>query len=153
MRLLCDEMLGRLARWLRAAGHDAELVARGTDDRDVMAVAVADDRLLLTRDRGFLERKAATGRVIVLESDTLPGQARELRQRIGVDWLHAPFTRCVVDNTPLHAANAGQRAAAPHPVGKSGTPVTACPTCRRIYWVGDHHRRMRARLERWATST
>ena len=33
MKLLCDEMLKGLARWLRAAGHDTELAEDGTSDR------------------------------------------------------------------------------------------------------------------------
>ncbi|RFA27009.1 hypothetical protein CAI21_15770 [Alkalilimnicola ehrlichii] len=34
-RLLCDEMLLRLARWLRAAGYDTALAVSGMQDRAV----------------------------------------------------------------------------------------------------------------------
>lgn len=33
MNWFCDEMLGRLARLLRAAGHDTALAPAGTADR------------------------------------------------------------------------------------------------------------------------
>ena len=39
MRLLCDEMLAGLSRWLRAAGHDSLLVNAGANDAAVLATA------------------------------------------------------------------------------------------------------------------
>jgi len=39
MRLLCDEMLAGLSRWLRAAGHDSLLVNAGANDATVLAAA------------------------------------------------------------------------------------------------------------------
>ncbi len=152
MRLLCDEMLGRLARWLRAAGHDTRLATPGQDDRAVLWTAIAEDRLLLSRDRGFAERKAATGRLLLLESSAVPEQARELRRRLGLDWLAAPFTRCVVDNAHLRPASSAERARLPGGARRIGGPYFACPACGRLYWAGDHHARMRARLEDWAGS-
>ena len=59
MRFLCDAMLGGLAKWLRAAGYDAYYAREGTDvsDRSLTAKALAERRVLLTSDGGFLERK------------------------------------------------------------------------------------------------
>jgi hypothetical protein len=54
-RLLCDEMLGGLARWLRAAGHDAEL-ERGRDDGELCDRARREGRLLLSSDQGVFDR-------------------------------------------------------------------------------------------------
>lgn len=44
--LLADHMLTRLGRWLRAAGYDCAFPADGASDREVLAQAVAEDRLL-----------------------------------------------------------------------------------------------------------
>ncbi|WP_343081047.1 Mut7-C RNAse domain-containing protein [Ostreiculturibacter nitratireducens] len=146
---LCDAMLGRLARWLRAAGHDALLADEESDDAKLLNVAANERRLLLTRDRRMAERNAARGRILVLRAETTEGQARELKRELGIDWLHAPFSRCVVDNTPLRPATEKETAALPAKVRTLGGPVRACPTCGRVYWTGDHHRRMRERLEDW----
>ena len=58
-RFLCDAILGGLAKWLRAAGHDAYFAREGTDisDAHLVRVAIVEGRVLLTSDRGFLERK------------------------------------------------------------------------------------------------
>jgi len=55
MRLLCDEMLGSLARWLRLLGVDVAYV-QGVHD-DVLAQQARDeDRVLVTRDAALAAR-------------------------------------------------------------------------------------------------
>lgn len=150
MRFLCDAMLGRLARWLRAAGHDVRLADGAEEDRDLLTIAAEDGRILLTRDRRLAERNAARGRVFVLDSEALAEQVHALKRGLGVDWLEAPFSRCVVDNTPLRVASPQETATLPGKVRDLGGAVFVCPTCGRLYWAGDHHRHMRDRLEDWA---
>src|SRR5215204_7337525 len=75
VRFLCDAMLGRLAKWLRAAGYDAYYAREGTDvsDRTLTAKALEERRVLLTSDGGFLERKPVRdGRVGFLRVPHLP---------------------------------------------------------------------------------
>src|SRR5437660_4124162 len=50
----CDAMLGGLARWLRAAGYDASWQA-GIDDRDLVRLARAEGRTLLSSDTHVFE--------------------------------------------------------------------------------------------------
>lgn len=142
-------MLGRLARWLRAAGHDTRLADDAAQDRQLLETAARENRILLTLDRGLAGRRAGKGRALLLHSERIEAQARELRRRLGVDWLHAPFSRCVVDNTPLRPASAEEVAVLPRKVRDIGGAVAKCPLCHRLYWAGDHHRRMRERLKRW----
>lgn len=60
MRFLVDECTGpTVAAWLRERGHDAASIfdeARGADDATVLARAVAENRVLITADKGFGER-------------------------------------------------------------------------------------------------
>ncbi|MDX6381183.1 MAG: uncharacterized protein QOI57_2207, partial [Rubrobacteraceae bacterium] len=58
MKFLCDAMLGGLAKWLRAAGYDTYYARDGTDisDGSLVRMALEEGRVLLTSDRGFLER-------------------------------------------------------------------------------------------------
>ena len=109
MRLLCDEMLARLGRWLRAAGYDTTIAEPGAADRALLDAAIAERRVLLTRDRAVANRIGAAGHVLVLTTDGIDATARELRDRLGIDWLRAPFTRCVVDNTQLQPCDVEQR--------------------------------------------
>lgn len=57
MRLLADESCDlRVVRALRGAGHDVRAVIEvspGLPDDEVLAIAVADDRIFITEDRDF----------------------------------------------------------------------------------------------------
>jgi uncharacterized protein len=147
LRLLCDEMLKGIGRWLRAAGYDAAIAADGAGDSLLLAQARAEDRILLTCDRRLAAR-AGGAPTLILGSERLDLAARELRA-FGIDWLQAPFTRCLVDNAPLAPARAEGLASVPASARRDDGPVLACPQCARVYWPGSHVRRMRARLERW----
>lgn len=136
MRLLCDEMLQRLCRWLRAAGYDTALAPLGAADREVMRVAVTDRRLLITRDREFLDRRGAASRVFHLPSADIEIQVVLLRDRLGIDWLHRPFSRCLLCNTVLELV-------------PDDPALLRCPRCDKLYWEGSHVRRMRDRLAGW----
>lgn len=149
MKLLCDEMLARLGRWLRAAGYDTLIAGGRADDRHLLEAARADDRVLLTRDRGLVGRGRGAVRTLLLESDGVPAQAIELKRRLGIDWLSEPFSRCVVDNAPLRAALPEETNGVPHAARAGGGPFSTCPRCGRLYWEGSHHKRMAARLKSW----
>lgn len=136
MRLLVDAMLIRVARWLRAAGHDAALVDGGTSDADAMARAIAEDRVVVTCDADFLAL-GAPERVVLLSTNRVDAAARELNAKLRVDWHHAPFSRCVVCNAPL--------------VDGPAPATWRCHACDQVYWEGGHVRRMRARLARFAS--
>lgn len=146
MRFLCDEMLVRLARLLRAAGYDTVLAEGGASDRALRDLAREEARILVTRDRD-LARLAAPGSVLI----TAPGvdaEARTLSRALPMDWSLAPFTRCVMDNTPLLEATADEVARMPEESRAMAGPFRACPTCGRLYWPGSHVKRMAERLER-----
>src|SRR4051794_12485260 len=147
-RFLCDEMLGRLARYLRAAGYDTALASGGAADRDVVALARREHRCLLTCDRGIAEHKAARGIAIILPRSPLDALAQELASKLHVDWLRAPFTRCLVDNTPLQPVTSAELHRVPRDVAPDD--ARGCPACGRVYWAGSHHRRMQHRLQAWS---
>ena len=143
-------MLKRLGRWLRAAGYDTEIADDGLADREVMAQAVAQGRLLLTRDKQMMERRAAqAGAAMLLECNDTDSCARELSRRLGVDWLYRPFSRCMICNTPLVAAPPEQRPQVPPKARTRLEILLACPGCGRLYWDGHHVKRMRKVLESW----
>lgn len=145
---LTDEMLAGLARWLRAAGYDTARAPLGATDGALVALAAAQSRLLITRDRAILERKAAFGKVVMLEGTGLDAWAGEMAAKAGVDWLRAPFTRCLLCNGELTPAPAEVAPELPAGADVLG-PVRWCASCRKSYWRGGHVRRMEARLARW----
>jgi hypothetical protein len=68
---VADGALGRLARWLRCLGVDAEHVPSGAAGQygPLLALAARDDRVILTRDRRLLLRKDCVGAYLVEDDD------------------------------------------------------------------------------------
>src|SRR3989304_6170142 len=60
-RFLCDEMLGRLCRYLRAAGYDALLANGDRSDGELLRQCREEGRYFLTQDQLVHEHKAARG--------------------------------------------------------------------------------------------
>ena len=100
LRLLCDEMLAGLGRWLRLAGYDTEIAGRGRRDRDILEQAHAEQRVLLTRDRRILEIRQAKDRTIVLESDGIDACATNSAG-------DSPWTGLLIRSAAAHCAMLG----------------------------------------------
>ncbi len=147
-KFLCDEMLGRLARYLRAAGYDTTLARGGMADAALLQMARAEHRRFLTRDQRIAEHLAARGVAFALRAGDLTRMAAALREGLGIDWLYRPFTRCLVDNALLEPGVVGDCPRLPADVHPAD--ALRCPDCGRLYWAGSHHRRMYARLRAWA---
>jgi uncharacterized protein len=152
VRLFCDEMLARLGRWLRAAGYDTAIAEGGLGDAEIIARCSAEDRTLLTRDRHLAAIAECRVSVVRLAGTTLTAQAHALRAGLDIDWQHAPFSRCLVDNTSLDGAPPERAEQVPPNSRAAGGPLRLCPECGRLYWPGDHVRRMLARLAEWKAS-
>ena len=56
MKLLCDHMLGSLAKWLRIFGFDTLYPDATTNDDEVLHIAKAEKRLLISRDKELITR-------------------------------------------------------------------------------------------------
>jgi uncharacterized protein with PIN domain len=67
VRLLCDEMLKGIGRWLRAAGYDTAIAQDGVADEGLLAQARVENRVLLTCDRALAAR-SAPGAVVLLDT-------------------------------------------------------------------------------------
>lgn len=148
-RFLCDVMLARFARYLRAAGYDVALAANTAADRDILCQAAEEGRWLLTVDRKIQEHKAAQGRLVVMPYGSLNAQAGELQKHFAMDWAKHAFSRCILDNASLEALKGTAVALVPEDARLSGEPLMRCPDCGRVYWRGSHYRRMMKQLQRW----
>lgn len=148
-RFLCDEMLGHLCRYLRAAGYDTLLANGGERDAELLRQCREEGRYFLTQDTLISEHKAADGIALILPHAPLDELAHRVAAHYRLDWLTHAFTRCLMDNTPLVPADEAAVARIPHDARHPDEPLRHCPTCRRVYWRGSHYKRMHARLEAW----
>lgn len=150
-RFLCDEMLGQLCRYLRAAGYDTVFANDGHQDRVLLQQCHEEGRYFLTQDRLIREHKAARDIALILPQGNLEDLAAIVAAHFRLDWLSNAFTRCLVDNTPLLPADASSIAKVPADAIKPDERLNVCPLCKRVYWQGSHYRRMRAKLAKWQT--
>jgi uncharacterized protein with PIN domain len=139
-----DVGLGALARRMRLLGLDVAW-RNDADDPDLVARAVAEDRVLLTQDRRLLMRRALPRGALVRGSRP-DDQLADVLDRFSLDL--APLTRCtacggVLDPVPkeevAHLLEAGTR--------RTYDEFVRCRACRRVYWHGAHARRIRTLIE------
>jgi uncharacterized protein len=146
-RFILDNHLGRLAAYLRMLGLDC-LYKNDYDDKELAQTAQQEGRILLSRDRRLLMRKAVTYGYCLRSLDSRE-QLAEVTDRFELTTRIRPFHRCLRCNHPLE------------PVSKEAVldrlePLTRlyfdefqmCPACKQIYWKGSHYERMEELIER-----
>ncbi len=144
-------MLGGLAKWLRAAGHDAYYAHESTDtsDRHLTEKALREGRILLTSDTGFLERKPLRDgdlRFLIVPHLPLEEQLRLVVERFG---LQRGPSRCMECNGELTVVGRGEvEGRVPDGVVRHHEEFFLCGECGRVFWHGSHWERIGGRLER-----
>ena len=146
---LCDEMLGSLCRYLRAAGYDTAFANNGARDAELLQQCHAEGRYFITQDTLIREHKAADSITLIMPHAPLDQLAALVGERFQLDWMYRPFTRCLVDNTILVEADEISMKKAPPDTHRPEEPLHHCPQCGRVYWRGSHYRRMKERLLKW----
>ena len=145
-RFVADAHLGGLARLLRMAGFDT-LYDNRYRDEEIVAIALDEDRVVLTRDRALLKRRAVE-HGCYLHAIKPAAQLRELFGRLGLAASTRPFSLCLHCNLALRAADkAAVLDGLPPSVRALHEEFQACDACRRVFWKGSHHKRMRALLD------
>ena len=144
-RFVIDGMLGSLARWLRLLGYDADYDNR-RDDAELVRLARAENRVLLTRDRELATRRGVQALFIV--SQVLDEQLAQVTAAFPRA-AESGLARCSVCNTILVPATPEELAGRlPAYVLHQYHDFRRCPGCDRVYWPGSHWQAMQARLQR-----
>jgi len=148
MRFFADEMLGKLARWLRLAGVDVAY-RREIPDPELVAAARRENRILLTRDTRLI-RTLRPEEFLFISRDRMEEQFSEFRERFGAALAEArSLSRCAECNTPLLPLPKAQVEGRVWPyVFASQSAFTGCPACGKIYWHATHVEKILRRLER-----
>lgn len=153
MKLLCDQMLVRLGRWLRAAGYDTEIIEHSVPDRKILEQALKEERYLITRDRHFLGFKEASNLIIWLQANATEDCVQELSKKLPIDWTKEPFSRCMLCNQKLIEAENDLLNSVPDGVRVHCDKYWTCKKCGRIYWMGSHTEKILKKLKQWKTLT
>lgn len=143
---IADAHLGGLARLLRMLGFDTVYLNHITD-RELIAIATAERRVILTRDRELLKcREVLRGAFVrALKPEA---QLRETVRRWNLGLRQRPFSLCLHCNLRLEPVDRDVAAAVvPAPILRRYTDFARCPGCMRVYWPGSHWQRMRRMLD------
>ena len=139
-------MLGTLAKWLRILGYDT-LFDPDLDDHQLVRLARAEDRILLTRDRELARRRGIS--VLLIASQELRAQIGQVLADLHLE-PDRSFSRCPVCNELL--ADIDRETAqsrVPAYVARTQTRFKSCPGCQRIYWRGTHWQQMDDQLSQF----
>jgi uncharacterized protein len=140
-RFVVDVHLGTLARRMRLLGIDVAY-RNDASDPELAAQAAAEGRILLTKDRGLLRRRAVPVGAYVRGSRPAD-QLRDVLERF--DPPLAPWTRCpacngVLEAVPEHVV----RHRLEEGTRRSYHDFSRCVDCGRPYWRGAHAQRLEA---------
>ncbi len=143
-KFICDVHLGKLARRLRVLGFDTAY-SNVADDPAIIAQALAERRIILTRDRGILKQRVVEHGCLV-RSDRVAEQVVEVLDRFNLRRLVRPFSRCVRCNALLEAVDKREIEDELLPMTRQhGRNFHRCSGCGKLYWRGAHA----AALEAW----
>jgi uncharacterized protein with PIN domain len=138
-------MLGTLAKWLRILGYDT-LFDPDIDDHQLVRLARAEDRLILTRDRELARRRGV--RVLFVADEHLDDQIQQVLADLDLEPARS-FSRCPVCNEPLVAIDRETaRSRVPAYVARTQHTFKSCPICQRVFWRGTHWQRINEQLIR-----
>jgi hypothetical protein len=136
-------------------GYDA-VFFDGSDDSYMVAKALAEGRIILTRDTQIMKRGLITSgrlKAILINS---PEPEQQMRQIIDTLKLRhpKPFTLCLECNQPLVARKKEEvKDRVPPYVFQTQSQYVECPACHRIYWKGTHWQAMTKKLQRLMSNT
>jgi len=133
-RFIIDAMLGNITTWLRILGHDS--IYWSGEDRELIERALAENRIIITKDRGLASTALKKGlEVVLVDGSDVPKIIAEISKRYGLNVEFNPKrTRCPKCNTPLNLV-------------RDYEYRWQCPGCGKHYWVGGHWRNISAVLD------
>jgi len=128
----------------------------GADESDMVRQAVAEGRIILTRDTEILKRRLATSgrlKVILFKTEDPEEQMRQLLRTLDLIAGARPFTICLECNVPLAERRPEEvEDRVPPYVFRTQAQYMECPRCRRVYWRGTHWQAMKKKLEEMENS-
>jgi uncharacterized protein with PIN domain len=147
-QFICDENLGRLARYLRVGGFNT-LFERQIDNSRLIKLSLDDRRQILTRDRRLIERRLVRY-YFLISHDLWPDQLKAVIDHFGLVFRQADlFSRCLEDNTPIVSVEKEKIKSVVYPYTYANFDnFRQCPTCRRVFWAGTHVEAMIKNLRR-----
>ncbi len=140
-KFVLDVHLGKLVSFLRMLGIDV-LYPEDYADETLAKISSAEDRILLTRDRGLLKRGIVKYGYCVRETDP-EKQFLEIVRRFNLKAVSAIFQRCLSCNGRLNSVDKEQILDQLQPkTVQHYEEFFQCQDCQKIFWKGSHYQHM-----------
>jgi hypothetical protein len=146
MLFAADGMLGNIAKWLRLAGYDT-FYFNTRRKTEIISAARKEGRIILTCDRRIFEENSDIS--VLVESTGTVSQLGEIKKKLNMEVNpELFFTRCSLCNIILENKRKNDiMNLVPEHVCASRDEFKQCPSCKRIYWSGDHCKAIRDTLK------
>jgi len=137
MKFLLTRELGRLSKWLRILGFDADYFNQDNPG-SLIIEALRENRIILTRNHRLPQSRGV--RIVVLEQERIKEQVREVFGQLQLKPdTSLLFSRCIICNAELREIDKERiKEQVPEYVYKTQQSFFACPKCSRVYWQGTH---------------
>lgn len=141
VRFVLDVHLGKLASHLRMLGFDT-LYRNDYEDAELAEISAAENRIVLTRDKGVLMRSLVTYGYYVRKTNP-EQQVLEVLQHFDLLNSVKPFERCMRCNGKIKFIDKVAIAdRIPARIRQEIDDFHCCTNCQQIYWRGSHFQRM-----------
>lgn len=138
-------MLGKLAKWLKILGFDAIFFSK-IEDEELMAIAGRENRILLTRDTGIIERSRKV-ETFFIDSESWREQVKQVLDYFDLWEDVKPNSRCIECNSLLKEISKKRAKNLVTPfVYTTADTFALCPGCGRIFWRGTHFKDMEFKI-------
>mgnify|MGYP001766197993 CR=1 FL=1 len=148
MQFICDAGLGGLARWLRAAGHEAAW-GPNIDDNELLREARRLAATVLTTDAMLMERRLMRDRIIpafwLPPTLNIAEQLALVFREFGLTVLGARCMSCGGELRPVSKEALRERI--PPKTYRWLDEFFVCCRCDKLFWHGTHWRKIVRTLE------
>jgi len=148
-KYILDVQLGKLAKYLRMLGFDT-LFENNYDDSEIVKIAKAEKRIILTRDVSILKIKAVTHGYWI-RSQKPTEQITEVILRFDLYSNIKPLSRCIACNGIIKKTTKESVMNKLQPKTKLYyDEFYQCKSCKKVYWKGSHYYKMKSYIEKIA---
>ena len=149
MKILCDQMLGTLAKWLRILGFDTFYVNVEMSDEDLLNIAKGENRTIFTRDKELIIRgKKKNQNFMAIETTDLDLQLNQVLKHVNID-EKSILSRCTLCNTVLDTVEKNKaQGKIPSKVFENNEKFWFCSKCNKFYWMGSHYNEMINKIDK-----
>ncbi len=148
MKLLCDQMLGTLATWLRILGFDTFYANDMITDGELLHIANNEKRTIISRDKELIIRgKKKNLTTIEVNTTDLDEQLYQVLKIISIDKKFV-LSRCTLCNTILETRTKNSvEGKVPKKVFENNDKFWFCTTCNKYYWKGSHYEKIMHKID------